>query len=90
MTPDEAWAVFGVSNPIKHGRAWAENIWGVDGLPLSVAQRLIRQEADTLARRLIEHGGAPLVDDYALLFTTSAKARLFDLYMAALHFEGTA
>lgn len=82
MTPDEAYAVLGVCDPIKHSRTWAENIWGVDGLPLSVAQRLIRQEAGTLARRLIEHGGAPLVDDYVLLFTTAAKARLFDLYMS--------
>lgn len=37
MTPDEAYAVLGVCDPIKHGRTWAENIWGVDGLPLSVA-----------------------------------------------------
>ncbi len=90
MTSDEAYAVFGVSDPIKQGATYAETIWGVDGIPLSVAKRLVEQVADTLTAMIEQRGGAPLAGSYAGVFTTAAKPRLFDLYMAALHFEGTA
>lgn len=90
MSPDEAFAVFGISSPIKQGTTYAETIWGVDGMPLSVAKRLVEQEADTLTAMIEQRGGSSLAGIYAGVFTTAAKARLFDLYMAVLHFEGTA
>lgn len=90
MRPDEAFAVFGVSSPIEQGAAYADTIWGVDGMPLSVAKRLVEQEAAALTSRIEQRGGSSLAGIYAGVFTTAAKARLFDLYMAALHFEGTA
>lgn len=82
MTPDESWAVFGVTDPIKRGKAWAESVWGVDGLPMSVAVRLVAKEADALGKTMTARGGAPLVEPYCNSFTISAKARLFDLYMS--------
>lgn len=85
MSPDEAWSVFGVSDPIKRGKAWAESVWGVDGLPMSVAVRLVAQEADALGKTMTARGGAPLVEPYCNSFTISAKARLFDLYMSRHH-----
>ncbi|MBS0988501.1 hypothetical protein [Acetobacter okinawensis] len=85
MTPDEAWTVFGVSDPIKHGKAWAESVWGVDGLPMSLAVQLVPQEADALGKTMTARGGAPLVEHYCSAFTISAKARLFDLYMSRHH-----
>lgn len=89
MTPQEAYAVFGVSEPIPYGKLWAENIWGVDGLPLQLATRLIEQEAGRLTSEIARRGGAPLVASYIEAFTVSAKARLFDLYMSQQHW-GTA
>lgn len=90
MSPDEAFAVFGISSPIKQGTTYAETICGVDGMSLSVAKRLVEQEADTLTAMIEQRGASSLAGIYAGVFTTAAKARLFDLYMAALHFEGTA
>lgn len=85
MTPDEAWTVFGVSDPIKHGKVWAESVWGVDGLPMSLGVQLVTQEADALGKTMTARGGAPLVEHYCSAFTISAKARLFDLYMSRHH-----
>jgi hypothetical protein len=85
MTPDESWAVFGVSDPIKRGKAWAESVWGVDGLPMSLAVQLVAQEADALGKTMTARGGAPLVEPYCNAFTISAKARLFDLYLSQHH-----
>jgi hypothetical protein len=85
MTSDEAYAVFGVSDPIKRGKAWAESIWGVDGLPMSLSVQLVAQEADALDETLTARGGAPLVEAYCHAFTISAKARLFDLYLSQHH-----
>ena len=90
MNPDEAFAVFGVSSPIEQGATYAETIWGVDGLPMSLAVQLVEQEAAALASRIEQRRGSSLAGIYAGVFTTAAKARLFDLYISALHFEGTA
>ncbi len=89
MTPDKSWAFFGVSDPIKRGKAWAESVWGVDGLPMSVAVQLVAQEADALGKTMTARGGLPLVEPYCKSFTISAKARLFDLYMSQ-YLGGTA
>lgn len=85
MTPDKSWTVFGVTDPIKRGKAWAESVWGVDGLPMSLAVRLVTQEADALGKTMTARGGALLVGPYCNAFTISAKARLFDLYMSRHH-----
>ncbi|QOF94219.1 hypothetical protein IFJ82_09670 [Novacetimonas hansenii] len=98
MTPDEAYAtLFGVPDPIQSGKQWADAVWGVDGLPLREAKRLVQAEAEAMRDRLkdapcsrFEHEGIPLVDRHVDYFTVAAKARLYDLYMARQHHRGHA
>lgn len=98
MTPDEAYAtLFGEPDPIRRGKRWAETVWGVDGLPLREAQRLVQAEAEAMRNRLkdapcarFEHDGIPLVDRHVDYFAVAAKARLYDLYMAHQHHRGHA
>ncbi|WP_010511579.1 hypothetical protein [Komagataeibacter europaeus] len=90
-------ALFGVTDPIRSGKQWADAVWGVDGLPLQEAQSLMQAEVEAMRDTLkdapcasFEHEGIPLVDRHVDYFTVAAKARLYDLYMAHQHYRGHA
>ncbi|MBO1361929.1 hypothetical protein J2D73_19280 [Acetobacter sacchari] len=92
MTRDEAYAVLGVNDPIRSGSQWADKHWGVDGQPLDILQTLLGEDADVFRIKvsLIPFPDPTYAEFMVEAFVTSAKARLFDLYMGSLHHRGNA
>jgi|GEM_PF-4935048 len=84
MTLDEAYDAFGLEDPTKHGRRWAEFIWGVDGIPPAEATGLILAMSPSIRGKMENARVFPAdyIEHHLNAFTISAKARIYDLETA--------
>lgn len=84
MTWEEALAALGLREPFAHGRAWAEEAWGVEGHPLSEIKPHLDAQIAALRTHMDHDLNLPeyIIGKLIEYFTVSAKARLYDLAMA--------
>lgn len=84
MTPEEAYAALGLREPLAHGRAWAEEAWGVEGRPLRAIKPHLDAQIEALRTHMSHNLDLPesIVGRHIECFTLAAKARLYDLAMA--------
>ncbi|GBQ19418.1 hypothetical protein AA12717_0241 [Gluconacetobacter sacchari DSM 12717] len=84
MTWEEALAALGLRDPFVDGRTWAEEVWGVEGAPLSAIKPSLDAWIEVM-RINMKHDlnlPEPIIRKHIECFTLSAKARLYDLAMA--------
>lgn len=84
MTWEEVLAALGLREPFVHGRAWAEEAWGVEGRPLSAIKPHLDAQIEALRTHMDHDLGLTelIIGKHIEWFTLSAKARLYDLAMA--------